>query len=160
MSMPTRRFLLTALLTVSALALPSSARADVSESPPSVQITAPADGDMVASPLDVTLQVYEGDFGLDRVELRVDGSTVATLSEAPWTFTGVALGEGMHELVAVAIVPGGDEYPSPTVQVAVLDDGAADDTAKGCAVTPASGLGGLALASLVLFGLVGVRRRA
>ena len=111
--------------------------------------------------------VYDGDASAylagrvgSLIELRVDGSTVGTLSEAPWTFTGVALGEGMHELVAVAIVPGGDEYPSPTVQVAVLDDGAADDTAKGCAVTPSGGLGGLALASLVLFGLVGVRRRA
>lgn len=160
MPMPTRRFLVASLLSLAALALPGSAHADVSESPPSVQITAPADGDMVASPLDVTLQVFEGDFGLDRIELRVDGSTVAMLSEAPWTFTGVTLDEGMHELAAVAIVPGGDEYPSATVQVAVLGDGAADDTAKGCAVTPAGGLGGLALASLVLFGLVGVRRRA
>jgi hypothetical protein len=139
MSKPTRRFLLTALIALSTLAMPGSANADVAEDPPSVTITSPQDGEMFEGApvtIDVTLDVFQGDMGLDRIELRVDDATVGMLTEAPWTFSGVQLDEGMHGLVAVAIIPGGDEFPSPAVNVAVFPssetgDGTGSDTGTG-----------------------------
>jgi hypothetical protein len=107
--------------------------------------------------LDVTLDVFPGDMGLDRIELRIDDATVGMLTQEPWTFTGVQLEEGMHGLVAVAIIPGGDEYPSPAVNVAVFpasdtgdetgsdtagDSGTADDSANDEAGDTGTGSGG------------------
>jgi hypothetical protein len=189
MSKPNRRFLLTALIALSTLALPGSAKADVAEDPPSATITSPQDGEMFEGApvtLDVTLDVFLGDMGLDRIELRIDDATVGMLTQAPWTFEGVMLDEGMHSLVAVAIIPGGEEFPSSVVNVAVFastdtGDGTGSDTAgdtasdevgetgtgsgggdeggKGCSVATRTGLGGAALAGFMMLGLAGIRRR-
>ncbi len=190
MSTPTRRFVLTALIALSTLGLPGAAKADVAEDPPSATITSPQDGDMFSGApitLDVTLDVFEGTMGLDRIELRIDDATVGMLTQAPWTYPGVTLDEGMHTLVAVAIIPGGDEFPSPVINVAVFagdttdtgsgtgtdtsaDTGTAadsnDESGSGsggssnkCSVVSGSTGGGLLVAGLALFGLAGVRRR-
>ena len=186
MSTPTRRFVLTALIALSTLGLPGAAKADVAEDPPSATITSPQDGDMFSGApitLDVTLDVFEGTMGLDRIELRIDDATVGMLTQAPWTYPGVMLDEGMHTLVAVAIIPGGDEFPSPVINVAVFagdttDTGSGSDTSADtaadsndesgsgsggssnkCSVVSGSTGGGLLVAGLALFGLAGVRRR-
>lgn len=158
--MHSRRILLTTLLTFTALALPSLAHADITGgSGAEVEITSPKDGETLdITPFYVSVSVAEDLLDVASVELRVDGSTYATLTEGPWTFTEVQLDEGMHELVAVVIEVDAVETASEPVNIAVVEGGASEPS-KGCAVTPAGGLGGLALAGLALAGLVGLRRR-
>ncbi len=163
MSKFTRMLFLTASIASSSLGFASVAAADVGPDPSSATITSPEDGasfEGAPASIDVVLDVFVTELGLDRVELRVDGATVATLSQAPWTFTGVSLDEGMHELVAVAIA-GADENPSAPVNVVVLA-GAGSETGKtkGCSVIDPTRLGGgLALTGVLVLGIAGIRRR-
>lgn len=164
MAMATRRFLLGSILTLAALARPSDARADItSGNSAELQIVAPMDGDTLhLVPFDVIVFVDEPFVEVATLELRVDGTTVATLTESPWTFPDIELAEGMHELVVVAIAPDASETSSEAITIALLEGGAPpkEESSKGCAVTTASSLGGVALTGLVLFGLVALRRRS
>lgn len=178
MSKLSRRLLFCSIALAASSGFISLAKADDPNDPPSVTITSPEDGvTFQGAPvtLDVTLDVYAGNLGLDRVELRVDGATVGTLTEQPWTLTGVTLDEGMHSLVAVAFDASENEHPSETVTVAVLaseetgeetgDDASGDsndDGGKGgCAVTSGTSVGGsIILAGFMMFGLAGMRRRS
>lgn len=62
---------------------PLSNVAVVDAAPPSVAITAPADGAALGRPVLVRLTVAD-DVGVDRVELTVDGAPLATLTTPPW----------------------------------------------------------------------------
>ena len=108
------------------------ARADVPNEPPSTQIVSPTDGAMFEGPtasFDVVTDTNSGD-GLESVVLRIDGEDVATASSTPWDFPGIELSEeGMHTLVAVAIAPNMDEFPSPAITVGVF--GADSETGSG-----------------------------
>lgn len=115
----------TTLLTLTTtFALARPAAADKLPDPPSASITSPADGAMFDAPamIDVELDVYEGT-GIDSIDLWVDGGSVEQDAEAPYGFTGVALSEGMHELLVVVNGSDGIGYPSEAVTVAVLGDG-------------------------------------
>ena len=114
----------------------SEAAADVPNEPPSAQISSPIDGQTYeggTALIDVQVTVNPGNEGLTDLLLLVDGEQLQSLQAAPYTFFDVLLDEGMHELVAVAVAPGGAEYPSPSVNVVVFaagETGTGGDTAE------------------------------
>ena len=69
---------------------------------PTVTITAPGDGATVAPGFTVSATASD-DQAVAKVELRVDGALVGTVTSAPYTFqTSASLGEGSHALEARA----------------------------------------------------------
>jgi hypothetical protein len=122
-----------AVLLIPSLLLATSAQADVPNEPPSVSITSPTDGQMFEGPtatIDVVLEAFSGDDGIDSVRLLVDDTPVMIDNDMPWGFEGVELDEGMHMLTAVVVSAAtGDEFPSEAVEVVVL--GAAGETSAG-----------------------------
>ncbi len=138
-------------LTLAALAstwlVSGTASADVAPDPPSVEITSPVDGAMLMGDpavFDVEVDVFSGDSGVSEVQLTLNGETVATSIDPPFTFTGVEAPVGMHTLVAIAVEVGsGRQYPSQAVTIAVLaGGGTADGTAGGTAGDGSTGPGG------------------
>jgi hypothetical protein len=122
----------TSLLT-SSLLFATPAHADVPNEPPSVSITSPTDGQMFDGPvatIDVVVDTFSGDEGIDSVRLLVDDTPVLIDNDTPYEFTGVEIDEGMHTLTAVVVsAADGGEYPSDPVEIVVL--AAADETASG-----------------------------
>jgi hypothetical protein len=100
------------------------AHADVPNEPPSVSITSPTDGQMFDGPvatIDVVLEAFGGDEGINSVRLLVDDTPVLIDNDMPWGFTGVEIDEGMHMLVAVVVSAlDGGEYESTPVEIVVL----------------------------------------
>lgn len=144
------------------LLLTTPAQADVPNSPPSVSIISPTDGQMFDGPtatIDVYLEAFGGDEGIARIDLRVDGATVMTDADTPYGFEGVELTEGMHTLEAVAVsAAGGGDFPSEPVEIVVLEGTGGSEEAKGCSVGTGTQIGS-ALALVCLFGLSLIGRR-
>ncbi len=80
---------------------PPSASADTT--PPTVNVTAPANGATVSGTVDVTASASDA-VGVQKVEFYVDGSLVETDTAAPFTFTWntVGVANGGHALMAKA----------------------------------------------------------
>jgi hypothetical protein len=108
------------------------AHADVPNEPPSVTITSPTDGQMFEGTgvtIDVVLETFPGDEGIDSVRLLVDDTPVLIDNDVPYGFEGVEFEEGMHTLVAVAVsAADGGEYPSAPVEIAVFGAPAEGDS--------------------------------
>jgi hypothetical protein len=117
----------------SSLLLATPAHADIPNEPPSVSITSPTDGQMFDGPtatIDVVLDAFGGDEGIDSVRLLVDGTPVLIDNDMPWGFEGVEIAEGMHMLEAVVVsAADGEEFSSVPVEIVVL--GAAGETSTG-----------------------------
>ncbi|MET0519838.1 MAG: S8 family serine peptidase [Burkholderiaceae bacterium] len=100
--------------------------------PPSVSITSPTGGSTSGW---VAVNASASDnVGVARVELRVNGSTVATDSSAPYAFSwdSSTVPNGMANLVAVAFDAAGNAASSATVSINVANGGVgstADTTA-------------------------------
>ncbi len=70
--------------------------------PPTVHITAPADGAMVAPGFDVTVDATD-DQAVAKVEIAIDGTVAATLTTAPYKLTtDASLAAGSHTIKATA----------------------------------------------------------
>jgi hypothetical protein len=166
------------------LLLASPAHADVPGDPPSISITSPTDGQMFEGPtatIDVVVEAFGGDEGIESVRLLVDSGLVLTDAEEPYGFAGVEIVEGMHTLEAMVVsAANGAEYLSEPVEIVVL--GAAGETStggtstagessagessggtpaetKGCNVAGGTQIGAGLLVVVVLFGLSFAGRR-
>jgi hypothetical protein len=70
-------------------------------SPPTVKITAPANGESVSAGFAVRADIMD-DFGASRAELFVDGNKVGTLTAAPWVWNAPAsLSQGNHTVKVI-----------------------------------------------------------
>jgi hypothetical protein len=86
---------------------------------PTVQITAPLDGESVSGSVAVEVTASD-DRGMARVELAVNGALETTLTSAPWTWTWDVSGlqGGPYTLQATAFDEAGNEaFDEVTVQV-------------------------------------------
>lgn len=112
------------LLVGPSLLLATPARADIPNEPPSVSITSPTDGQMFDGPtatIDVVLDAFGGDEGINSVRLLVDGTPTLVDNDMPYGFEGVEIAEGMHTLeVMVVSAADGDEFSSGLVEIVVL----------------------------------------
>jgi hypothetical protein len=160
------------------LLLASPAHADVPNEPPSISITTPTDGQMFDGPtatIDIVLETFGGDEGIDSVRLLVDGTPVLIDNDTPYGFEGVEITEGMHALVAVVVsAADGDEFSSEPVEIVVLaaagetsagessaGESSGDTTkpANGCSVGSGTQIGaGLVLVCVFGLSLAGRRR--
>ncbi|MCE9575740.1 MAG: M4 family metallopeptidase [Deltaproteobacteria bacterium] len=87
--------------------------------PPTVTITAPADGATVMPGFGVEVTAND-DRGVLRVELAVDGTTVGTDDAAPYSFTtDAAIAGGAHTLTATAFDASNQATATVTVTVAI-----------------------------------------
>ena len=93
----------------------------VDESSPTVTITNPAPGQEVTGTIPVRATATDN-FGVDRVEFRVDGVLAATDAEAPYEFSWNASAEtlGSHDLRATAYDAAGNS-DSDEIAVTVTD---------------------------------------
>lgn len=125
------------------LLLAAPAHADIPNDPPSVSITSPTDGQMFDGPtatIDVMVEAFGGDEGINSVRLLVDDTPVLIDNDMPFGFEGVEIAEGMHTLVAVAVSSlDGDEFPSVPVEIVVI--AAAEETSTGETSTGESSAG-------------------
>jgi hypothetical protein len=114
-------------LVLAALVVSSTASADAlppDDTPPEVSIESPADGlELPAGTTTITVEVTAEDpqTGIYEVELKVDGTKVATDDEAPFVFADVALTPGRHEIVASAHNNDGGHEDSTPVSVVVAE---------------------------------------
>lgn len=95
--------------------------------PPTVNVTSPADGDMVSGTVSVTVDASD-DFGVAKVDVLVDGTSVGEATTAPYevSFDASALGEGTHAISAVAHDAAGNTATDDDTTVTVV---AGDTTA-------------------------------
>lgn len=146
--------------------------------PPTVEITAPADGATVQAGFGVAVTASD-DMGVERVELSIDGAVVGTTSVPPYAFnTSLDLAAGAHTLTATAF--DSTNQASDTTTVTVVGPGevctpacGADETCVDGVCMPtgpgAEGDGGgccgtsssphSALAAIAMVALLGGRRR-
>jgi hypothetical protein len=121
------------------LSFSTPAHADIPNEPPSVSITSPTDGQMFDGPIatiDVVLDAFGGDEGIDSVRLLVDDTPVLIDNDMPYGFEGVEIDEGMHTLIAVVVsAANGAEYSSDPVEIVVL--AAAEETSTSAGETSA-----------------------
>lgn len=96
--------------------------------PPTVSITQPSNGDVVPPTFTVTASAAD-DVAVNRVEFRVDGALASTDTTAPYSFTTNTLVDGSHTVEARA-VDGADETALDTVTVTV-DTGAPEQPDAG-----------------------------
>ncbi len=97
-----------------------------------VAIMSPSDGATVNYGFEVSANV---DFA-DRVEFRIDGGVIASLSSPPFLFsTPMNLTEGTHVLEVVAITSSGED--SDSISVNLVDDGGGNG--GGSSTTPGGG---------------------
>lgn len=136
--------------------------ADLDTTPPTVAITAPADGATVPRGFEVDVTASD-DVGVIRVELSIDGALVDSATTAPYHFTtDPALGDGTHVVRATAF----DASNQASAMVTVTIDGAAeppngetpDDEAAGCCSSTRGGATSSLL--LALATAAALRRRA
>lgn len=70
--------------------------------PPTVAITSPADGANVTPQFKITATAMD-DQGVDKLELRIDGSLIGTVTKQPYTWTAPAsLAQGPHTIKVTA----------------------------------------------------------
>jgi hypothetical protein len=109
--------------------------------PPTVSIASPSTGVTVSGTVSVTVNASDN-VGVSRVELRVGGTTVATDTAAPFTFSwnSTAVANGTVMLTAVAYDAAGNSAVSSGVPVLVSNAPPADTTAPSVSITsPSSG---------------------
>ncbi|WIT13018.1 S8 family serine peptidase [Paucibacter sediminis] len=110
---------------------------------PSVSIGSPASGTTVSGQVNVSVNATDN-VGVSRVELRVNGNTLATDTSAPYAFTwdSTKLANGSHTLSAYAVDAAGNASLSADVSVNVSNASsvAADTTPPVIALlSPANG---------------------
>lgn len=90
---------------------------------PEVALTAPADGATVTGPTELGASASDAG-GIDRVEFRVDGATVATDTTAPYSVTwdSATVGDGDHAITARAVDAAGNATVSAARTVNVVND--------------------------------------
>jgi len=104
--------------------------------PPSVTIVAPADGAVVMPAFEVLAEAVD-DQAVTEVELLVDGSSIATASASPYSFTAPAdLPLGSH--VVEVIARDGTDETSTSISVEIANDPGSD----GGSSNPGDGDGG------------------
>lgn len=126
--------------------------------PPTVDVTAPANGATVMGDVTVTLSAQD-DTGVDRVEVFANGAPIGSLSAAPyeltWPTAGLAAGtyvlravafdaagnRGVDEDTEVAVQSGVVDTNPPTVQITSPADGAEIVRPTTIAVTAADDFG-------------------
>jgi Zn-dependent metalloprotease len=111
--------------------------------PPSVAVTAPAQGTTVAGSVSITADATDN-VAVARVELYVDGAYQASDSSAPYSFTwsSLGVGNGPHAITARALDAVGNSATSAAVTVTVDNDRTAP-TAAITAPTAGSTLAGV-----------------
>lgn len=89
--------------------------------PPSVSITAPADGAVYAagSPVVLTADAHDADGAVTQVEFFADATPLVVLRAAPWSWTWPAPGPGHHDITARATDDRGAVADSAVSSVAV-----------------------------------------
>ncbi len=95
--------------------------------PPTTAITSPADGATVNSGSVPVSATASDNVGVTAVDLQVDGTTVATDSSAPYTFTWTAT-DGPHSLRTVAHDAAGNTGTSDAVSVTAATPDTTDPT--------------------------------
>lgn len=94
------------------------------ESPPTVAITAPADGDTFPEGTKVTIAVdASDDVDVAEVSLMIDGSVISTKNGEPFSWEANFTDPGMFTLEAVARDDWGNETTSAPVTIHVGEDG-------------------------------------
>lgn len=88
---------------------------------PTVSVAAPVQGALFAAGASIPISAAagDGDDGLSRVEFRVDGTTLATLSSPPYSTRVTTLSPGTHSLVAIATDTRGTSTTSAAVTFSV-----------------------------------------
>lgn len=89
--------------------------------PPSVDVTAPADGAMVSGTVEVMVDASD-DFGVAKVEVLVDGTSAGEATTAPYVvaFDASTIGEGAHSISAVAYDAAGNTATDDDTSVTVV----------------------------------------
>ncbi len=107
--------------------------------PPSVNVTAPANGATVSGAVTVTASASD-DKGVVRVEFFVDGALAATDTSAPYSFAWntAAVSSGQHALKAVAFDTAGKSTADDDTRVTVAG-GTVDVTPPVTTATPPAG---------------------
>jgi hypothetical protein len=115
---------------------------------PSVSVTAPAAGSTVSGLVAVDVSALDN-IGVARVELRVNGATVASDLVGPFGFSwdSTRVANGAATLAALAYDAAGNVATSPSVTVSVANAVVADTTPP--TVSIASPLGGAVLSGTV-----------
>ncbi len=134
--------------------------------PPTVDITDPSEGDLVAGTVTVNAEA-EDDQSIDGVEFYVDGALQATDRSEPYSFEWptVAFGEGEHEVMAIARDVAGNVGVDQAMAIVDNDgNGAGGEGFGGCSAAggTSSALGGavgLLFALLAATVRTGKRRR-
>lgn len=105
--------------------------------PPNAQIVNPGQGAEVSGDVGITVQASDG-FGVERVELLVDGNPVATetfggsdnqVLSYVFSWDSTSVDDNEHQLKARAYDHAGNMGPSTVVAVNVLNDTSVDDIA-------------------------------
>src|SRR5439155_383939 len=129
------------LLNVAAAVAQAASSGSGDATPPSVAIASPTGGTVSGS---VAVSVTASDnVGVTRVELRVNGSSVASDSAAPYQFTwdSTTVSDGAASLTAAAFDAAGNSTVSTPVSVNVANSASADTTPPSLAITsPANGV--------------------
>jgi RHS repeat-associated protein len=88
---------------------------------PTVSVAAPVQGALFAAGASVPISAGAGDSddGVSRVEFRVDGTSLATLSSPPYSTRVTTLSPGTHSLVAIATDTRGTSTTSAAVTFSV-----------------------------------------
>lgn len=132
----------------SATSTPAAITIDNVAAPPTVAITAPANGAGVSGQVSVAASATSST-GITSVEFRADGTTIATDTTAPysttWSTTGVV--NGAHTLTAVATAGDSQSTTSAPVNVTVTNDSAPPAVAVTNPVDGATVSGSITLAA-------------
>ncbi len=122
------------LFTVALVAAPAHADAPPpDDTPPEVAIKSPTDATALAAgttEIAVEVTAKDEESGIYEVELKVDGKSVGTDDEAPFTFDKVALTPGEHTLVATARNYDAGSTESEAVKVTVAEPPAEEAKAE------------------------------
>lgn len=107
--------------------------------PPTVRITAPANGAVVATPVDVTADAFDAS-GVDRVEFSVDGASIGVDEVAPFqaTWDPVAAAQGSHAIGVTAVDRAGNVGAAVPVVVVIGDPGSGGGGGTGVVGPPAA----------------------
>ncbi len=89
--------------------------------PPQVAITRPLDGDLMEPGSSVTISVNASDVdgAVVQVEILVDGESMGTIKESPYTFLWTGVTEGVYVITAIATDDQGATGRSGAVEITV-----------------------------------------
>ena len=112
-----------------AVAAARSAQAPSDSQAPSVSITSPTGGSTVKGLASIQVSASDN-VGVNRVDLKVNGSVVASDSASPYTFSwdSTTVADGTVSLVAVAYDAAGNQASSSTVSIKVANAPVVADT--------------------------------